>query len=44
MGIDTVGQWVGCAGGNARGESKEDEKHELFHGGCWWLEVGVDQF
>ncbi len=44
VGIDTVGRWVGCAGGNACGESKKNEKHELFHGVCWWLEVGVDQF
>jgi hypothetical protein len=35
---------VGCAGGNACRESKENEKHELFHGVCWCLEVGVDRF
>ena len=34
MGIDTVGQWVGCAGRSACGESKENEEHELVNVVC----------
>jgi hypothetical protein len=35
---------VGCAGGSACGESKENEEHELVHGVCWCLEVVVGWF
>ncbi len=35
---------MGCVGGSACGESKENEEHELVHVVHWCLEVVVGRF